>query len=169
MIYNTVNNRDEIAAAVTGDITSVFAMCSHVRTSAFTGCASLSRVSLPAATTIMNYAFESCTSLSQVSLPAATTIGSSAFYSCTSLSRVDLPAATTIEGNAFRSCTSLSQVYLLGSRMCSLAASTAFWYTPMSQSSYLGTFGSIYVPASLYSSYIAATNWSIYSSRIVSI
>lgn len=44
-----------------------------------------------------------------------------------------------------------------------------FAYTPMSSSSYLGYFGSIYVPASLLASYKTATYWSQYSSRMVGI
>jgi len=45
----------------------------------------------------------------------------------------------------------------------------AFYSTPMSLSSYTGSFGSIYVPASLVNAYKSATNWATYSSRITAI
>ena len=46
-------------------------------------------------------------------------------------------------------------------------ASDAFNNTPMKASSYIGKFGSIYVPAAYVDSYKSSTNWSIFSSRIV--
>jgi hypothetical protein len=83
---------------------------------AFYDCASLTEVSLPAATTIGNGAFFR-TSLISVSLPAATFIGKAAFSYCTSLTSVSLPVATTIAGDnsyvgAFSYCTSLTSVSL---------------------------------------------------------
>ena len=54
-------------------------------------------------------------------------------------------------------------------RIVSLGNKNAFYNTPMSKSTYTGSFGSIYVPASLVNSYKTATNWSTYSARITSI
>ena len=64
-------------------------------------------------------------------------------------------------------CTSLSAIiftkYIYG------IYSNYLYETPMSKSSYLGYFGSIYVPASYVQSYKRASGWSYYSSRITSI
>jgi hypothetical protein len=79
---------------------------------AFYGCTSLTSVSLPAATSIGEYAFDSCSSLTSISLPAATSIGDYAFENCTSLTSVSLPAATSIGYNAFSYCSSLTSVSL---------------------------------------------------------
>jgi len=46
---------------------------------------------------------------------------------------------------------------------------TIFSNTPIHLSTYLGYFGSIYVPASLLASYKTATNWATYSNRMVGI
>ena len=131
----------------------------------FYGCASLTSVSLPVATTIGNFAFQNCGSLISVSLPVATTISQGAFAFCRSLASISLPAVTWIGNSAFSVCTSLSQVYLLASSVCQLTRSV-FIATPMSASSYLGYFGSIYVPESLVSAYKSAPYWSDYSARI---
>jgi hypothetical protein len=79
---------------------------------AFSGCDSLTEVSLPEAAAIGDYAFNSCTGLTEVSLPEAATIGYDAFYGCTGLTEVSLPEATTIGYHAFNSCTGLTEVSL---------------------------------------------------------
>ena len=56
----------------------------------------------------------------------------------------------------------------MGSSVASLS-STAFYYTPMSSIGYIGAYGSIFVPESLYSAYVRASGWSYYSNRIVSV
>ena len=118
-----------------------------------------------------DYAFAYCRSLTSVNLPQATSIGKAAFYGCTSLASIDLPLITTIVSYAFRNCYNLLSLYLLGYSIPILTSINAFYLTPISTytTSTGGIYGSIYVPASLYSSYLTATNWSIYSSRIVSI
>lgn len=72
-----------------------------------------------------------------------------------------MPQATAISDYGFASCTNLTDLYLPGSYVVSIGT---------------GVFNgvidySVHVPASLYSSYITAENWSnVYiSSRIVSI
>ena len=137
---------------------------------AFCSCYSLTSVSLPVATTIGSSAFYNCSSLTSVNLPVATTIGNYAFYNCSSLTSVSLPAATTIGDDAFRYCYNLLSLYLLGSSILTLQGSSAFWSTPISgyTTATGGVYGSIYVPSSLYNSYLTATNWSIFSSRFVS-
>ena len=55
------------------------------------------------------------------------------------------------------------------SSVAKLSAVNAFANTPMSNSTYTGSFGSIYVPASLVAAYQSATNWATYSARITAI
>ena len=59
----------------------------------------------------------------------------------------------------------------MGSSLCSLLNTNAFNATPISTytASTGGVYGSIYVPESLYDSYIVSTNWITYSSRFVGV
>lgn len=118
-------------------------------------------------TTIGMNAFHNCSSLTTASFPNVTTISSSAFYRCSSLTEASFPKAKSIGSQAFRNCTKLMSLYILASSVATLGPS-AFLSTPMSLSTYTGSFGSIYVPASLVSSYKTATNWKSYSARITS-
>ena len=67
---------------------------------------------------------------------------------------------------------SLASVYLYMSFVPSWNVSmyqySLFYNTPMVNSNYLGYFGSIYVPSSLYSIYKTSTGWNNWSSRYVS-
>ena len=108
-------------------------------------------------------------------MPSIQYLSASAFGVCTSLSKVLLSrfGATTagISGNAFRSCYNLLSVYLFHPVVVTLTDVTAFSLTPIAgrTDSTGGIEGSIFVPESLYNSYISATNWATYSSRFVSL
>ena len=81
--------------------------------SAFTGCSSLTSVTIPnSVTTIGNSAFRGCSSLTSVTIPnSVTTIDNLAFYGCSSLTSVTIPnSVTTIGGYAFSSCSSLTSI-----------------------------------------------------------
>lgn len=145
-----------------------FPSCKTIGSSAFQSCTSLTNANFPSCTAIYGSAFQSCSRMTQASFPMLSFIGANAFRSCSRLTDVSLPNCSTIGSSAFYGCSSLSQVYLFGSQRVVLSTS-AFVITPMSNSSYLGYFGSIYVPASLYDAYISATNWSLFSARIVSL
>lgn len=140
-----------------------------IESTAFYLCRILSTVAFPSATTIGVNAFGNCSLLTTISFPNATNISSSAFAICTSLSVVSFPKATVIGSRAFYNCMQLSALYLTGSSLVTLENSTAFSMTPISDSTYLGHFGSIYVPNSLLANYKAAANWSLYSSRFVGV
>lgn len=114
--------------------------------------------------------FYYCTKISTVmSFSSTRYVAQSAFLNCISLPAVIFNNNSTcsIYSWAFCTCKKLASVYLLGEPV-DLASINAFASTPLSQSGFLGTFGSIYVPASLYSVYLSKTNWSQYSSRFVS-
>jgi hypothetical protein len=137
---------------------------------AFDYCSNLTTTSFPATTSIGNYAFHHCNSLTIVSFPEATYIGNSTFYGCSSITIANFPVATSICSCAFRNCYNLKSLYLTGSSVCKLSASNAFTSTPIGgYSASAGTYGSIYVPASLLTSYKKATNWTYFSSRFVGI
>lgn len=114
-------------------------------------------------------AFALMKSLEYAELPNLSVLGQSAFRSCSKLSTLKLSVCGAIYSNVFYSCQSLTSLYLYSTNVCSLYGAAAFYYTPMSDSSYTGSWGSIYVPSSLVASYKAATNWNIYSDRITSI
>ena len=159
MMFCSCNNLTEV----------VFPVCKTIGHSAFLNCSSLQSVNFPACTTIRASAFLNCSSLQSVNFPACTTIGTSAFVNCSSLQSINFPVCKTIEPSAFAYCSSLSAIYLLTSFVCFLYDSNAFLSTPISLSSYLGYFGSIYVPSSLVASYQTATSWTYYSDRIVGV
>ena len=145
-------------------------MCSMIYTSAFASCASLTSINLPVCTSLQNYAFNTCSTLTDVSMPACQILNNSAFSNCYSLATISLPAATTISAGVFMKCYNLKSLYLMGSSMCELKNSTAFSSTPIGgYSTSAGTYGSIYVPASLLNSYKTATNWTYFSSRFVGV
>lgn len=145
-----------------------FPACTRIGMYAFNNCSSLTSVSFPACTGIYYGAFQYCSSLTTVNFPACTTIHSSAFYGCSSITSANFPACTFIDVNAFRYCYNLKSLYLTGSSLCTLLNSYAFTSTPIGgYSASAGTYGSIYVPASLLTSYQTATNWTYFSSRFV--
>ena len=161
--------------------TSTFAACSSLNTvnspelvnigsSAFQGCSKLTTVSFPKATVIDTCAFSNCSRLTTVSFPKAAIVSQNAFVQCRNLTTLSFPSASVIGHTAFRSCYNLKSLYLTGSRLCTLSNSNAFSSTPIGgYSTSAGTYGSIYVPTSLLTSYKNATNWTYFSSRFVGI
>lgn len=132
----------------------------------FSACSRIKTVNLPNVTSIGAGAFSYLTTCSEYSLPKLTYVASNAFTSNWSLTTLTLPAATTISAYAFRYCSKLMSLYLTGSTVPTLNAS-AFLNMPFSVS-VNDTYGSIYVPSSLYATYSTATNWATYKNRLVS-
>ena len=149
---------------------SVYApLVTEIGSNAFSGCTNLSEVSFPNVTTVGWNAFYAC-SLNSVYFPSCTTTGAAAFQSCKSLTTVSLPNVNYLAPNLFGSCVNLVSVYLLGSRVCALSSANVFSSTPIGgYSTVAGQFGSVYVPASLLTSYQSAKYWSAISSRIVGV
>ena len=140
-----------------------------VSTSAFANCSNLTTVSLPnLETAIALFIFEKCINLSSISLPKITRIGQGMFRSCYNLTTARFSMATSVGMSAFDYCSKLESLYLLGSSVASLGG-TGFVSTPFRDSTYLGYFGSIYVPSSLLTSYQTTIGWSNFSDRFVGI
>lgn len=147
-----------------------FPACKSILQDAFNYCSSLTTVSFPACQTVGSTALRNCYSLTAVSFPACQTVYTRAFCECTNLTTASFPVCQTIGLCAFTSCYNLKSLYLTGSSVCKLSDSEAFLSTPIcGYSKSAGTYGSIYVPASLLASYKAATNWTYFSSRFVGI
>lgn len=162
---------------------------------AFVSCTALANINIPNVTTINNCAFMGCSALISIEFSELVTIGSSAFalctnlidftafklqqishyafHRCTALRNLNLSAIKSINNYAFASCTQLKSLDL--TKVSSVPTCEAYtWESTTFTSSYyidgLGyRYGSIYVPASLYNSFITATNWTTISARIVSV
>lgn len=114
------------------------------------------------------------TNISMASLPECMILGPATFNRCTNLTSINLPKCKIIEEAAFSYCTKLSAVYLPSTEMCHIkewsgGIQTVFGQTPIVDSSYLGYFGSIYVPSNLVDTYKTDSEWSRYADRITSI
>ena len=80
---------------------------------AFSGCSSLTSVTIPESVTVINYgAFQNCSGLTSITIPnSVTSIDTYAFYGCSSLTSVTIPNSVTSIGNsAFYNCSSLTSV-----------------------------------------------------------
>lgn len=154
-----------------GLTTVSFPVCTSIGYRAFQGCANLSTINFPTCKIIGTFAFYDCFSLTTAIFPVCTNIGSNAFAYCSNLTTASFPSCTSIGSSAFIRCYSLISVYLTGSSIAQLANSNAFSSTPIAgyTTSTGGVYGSIFVPSSLYATYIASTNWTYFSSRFVSV
>ena len=152
---------------------------------AFHNCYLLSDITAPYIFRITSTVFANCSSLSRFSAPLMTSIGSTAFSGCTSLqsavcalcfgyvSSANINQSIgSLYSSAFFGCNVLESLYILGchsTNVPTLQNINVFFSTPMSDSSYLGHFGSIYVPSTMVASFKAATNWATYSDRITAL
>lgn len=154
-------------------------VCESIAFNAFTNCRSLLRVDLPECSFLNTGVFQNCYSLSSVNIPKCEFIGEGCFSRCSSLRTMDLPSCAYIASYAFYNCTYLNSVNL---PVCSMINGSAFYgvntasFTLGSNSvvSLNGAYQfntnaniSVYVPTSLYYSYITDTKWMSYSSYIV--
>ncbi|MBQ6874387.1 MAG: leucine-rich repeat protein [Clostridia bacterium] len=89
-----------------------------IKTYVFSGCSSLTDVTLPSGTKVISSGiFSNCTSLSELKLPESiTTIGSYAFQGCTALENIVLSEkVTNVNTCAFRGCSNLGSITFLNS------------------------------------------------------
>lgn len=138
----------------------------NVGSYAFASCSLLTSMELPSAINIYPYAFAYCSGISHVSTPNCESVGTGAFADGINLESVSFPKCSIFGQSVFRGCHKLESVYLFGESLSSINANT-FGNTPLSMSSYLGYYGSIYVKQSLVESFKTAIGWSFYSSRFV--
>lgn len=137
--------------------------CESIGTDAFTGYPKLSSASLPMCRIIGEYAFANCVDLKEIVLPACSFMEYGAFYNCTGLMTVKFPGSSVA-----------SFPWAFGPPIPAGSSGTtsyayAFDHTPIQNSSYTGTFGSIYVPASLVNAYKTTICWERYADRITAI
>ena len=151
--------------------TANFLACTDIDASAFYNCKALTTASFPSCSYIGGYAFANCFSLTTVSFPSCMTIRAYAFSYCTALTTASFPVVKSIYQQAFRNCTRLTELHLEGVSSVPLLSGTShFLSTPIGgYSNTAGRYGSVFVPASLYESFLTATNWSSIASRIVSV
>ena len=133
--------------------------CLSIGYNTFAACYNLSSINLPNCEVISQFAFQSCYNLVSISLPECSYISQYAFSQCSNLSTIILPSCKYIGNYAFRYCSALSMFILPASNIVQLQNSDAFANTPIRDSSYLGYYGSIYVPESLYQEYRVADKW----------
>ena len=151
-------------------VSASFPVCTSIGDSAFANCSKLTSANFPVCTSIGRSAFYYCYNLTSVSFPACAKISNRAFFYCKSLTSASVPACISIFSSAFDRCHNLTSLYLTGSSLCTLSNSNAFTSTPIGgYSTTAGRYGSIYVPASLLTSYQTATNWTYFSSRFVGV
>lgn len=141
----------------------------------FESCYQATEIDIPMATNAPLFCFRHCSKLTSLKLTSCYNIGSGAFAGDINLSVVyfNWTSSNPVIGStaAFQSCYNLLSLYLLGPNVMSLSNINAFTSTPISNytTSTGGIQGSIYVPESLYSTYIASTNWVTYAARFVSL
>ena len=88
-----------------------------IGSSAFSGCSSLTSITIPdSVTSIGSYAFAYCSSLTSITIPnSVTSIGYAAFAYCDSLTSITIPNSITSIGQlAFRWCDKLIDIYYKG-------------------------------------------------------
>ena len=148
-----------------------FPSCKYIGSYAFSYCYNLTTASFPSCSIIFSSAFRDCSCLTSISFPVCERIASNAFGNCSSLTLISFPSCTYIQASAFLRCYNLVSLYFMGSSVVSLGNSNAFTSTPIAgyTASTGGVYGSIFVPSSLYNTYITSTNWVYFSSRFVSV
>lgn len=129
--------------------------------SAFYGCTALETVSLPNVVSASGtYMFQGCNSLKGIVLPSITgDIMGHAFIGCSALKYIDLgPSFGRLNASdALQSCSSLDMLVIRRTTVSPLNNINNFNNTPFASG---GSGGTLYVPASLLSSYEAASGWS---------
>lgn len=103
------------ADLVSFDEMKYFTNVTTIQSDAFSGCKSLTSITLPdGLTTIGNSVFYQCSSLTSIVIPAGITkISQQAFSGCTKLKEVSLPdGLTEISSYAFKNCSNLQNITL---------------------------------------------------------
>ena len=120
--YNYSNHRTEATiTGYTGSQTNLIipysidgCIVTHISDRAFTGCSSLTNVTIPDSVTSIGMDAFRWTSLTNVTIPdSVTSIGHSAFSGCSSLISITIPdSVTSINAFAFSDCSSLTSIII---------------------------------------------------------
>lgn len=135
-----------------------------VASSAFNSCSYLKQV-YTVQSTIVSYQFEKCYNLERVIAPNLESVYNNSFNSCSALRVLSAKYLKRMSYMAFGYCENLSVIRLTGYSSLESMSSTALLDTPIGNSTYLGYYGSIYVPESCLSLYLADSYWSSYYDR----
>lgn len=90
-------------------------------------------------------------------------------YNCSNLEDVYNNEVSFMYGYTYNNCSKLSTIIINGSNVPLLNGGSIFSNTPITNSTYLGYYGSIYVPNSMVDRYKTTSYWKSYASRITSI
>lgn len=90
-------------------------------------------------------------------------------YNCSNLEDVYTNNVSAFYGHNYNNCSKLSALILDGSSVTLPVGVSVFSNSPITNSTYLGYYGSIYVRNSMVDRYKAETVWKSYASRITSI
>lgn len=190
-VYATFVDSSVTTEIIEGTLTSLSnSKAAKVLEAKFKGCTNLTKVELPAVTTMMGSAFMNCPNLTDVSIPlwAPTTghggghfqnctslkeftfqnshVPTACFSGCTAIEKVDVVgkavgvATNSVGASAFVNCSNLKALILRNTSMATLVNVNAFTDSAIA----FGT-GYIYVPSALVDSYKAASNWSTYAAQ----
>ena len=133
-----------------------------IANSAYRVCSSLSSIVIPRLNSLQDYVFQDGHSLSSIAIPnSITQIRLQTFLNCFSLSYIAIPSSvTSIQASAFNNCYGMAFYdFSHHTAVPTLANTNAFKGIPSDCK--------IIVPDALYDEWIAATNWSTYTSYIV--
>ena len=105
----------DIVIPSTIEIEGITYSVTSIENYAFSGCSSLTSITLPESiTSIGDYVFSSCSSLISITIPeSVTSIGNGIFQNCSGLASITLPESITSIGNyVFSGCSSLTSIDL---------------------------------------------------------
>lgn len=158
----------------------------------FYRCFSLNNISIPNLIKANGYAFRSCSSLVTIDAKYLCNGGDSTFLGCINLEEINAPVVEPIYNETFNNCNklksikincnsiynytfsncnSLSEMYILNAQQFVFTDYflNCLGTTPFAKSSYLGYYGSIYVPSNMLSIYQTNYRTSSYSERFVAL
>jgi hypothetical protein len=124
---------------------------------------------MPKLKVVVSNMFSDVSGISQVTFFGAESIEAGAFLNNANLRMLSFPNLAYLDHMAFDTCPKLESVYFMGSQIVQLSVHATFQRTPLWDSSYLGRYGSIFVPTSLLASYRAISEWEYLRDRLVGI
>lgn len=139
-----------------------FENVSYIGNRAFVSVQNLTNGNFPNLSIIYSETFKNCNGLVNVDLPVCSIISKGAFQDCANLTSINIPVCEIIRSSAFMFCTKLETIRLDNvSSVPYVASVTAFSGTNIT---------SIYVPSSLYNTFLTTSVWRNFaSSKFISV